>query len=108
MIQIEHKGEWMGNECTHTITIKGHANYAPIDQDIVCAGVSTLAYTLRARLTEMDAWELNIKDKGGCMTISCVSTPHDHDIEEAIRFAMTGFSLLQEHYPKYVKVLMGV
>ena len=105
MIEIEHKDEWVGNECSHTITIKGHANYAPIDQDIVCAGVSTLAYTLIARLKDIKAWDFDMKDKHGEMTISCVSTDHDGDIEEAIRFAMTGFTILQQHYPKHVKVI---
>ena len=28
------------------LSLTGHAGYAPIGQDIVCAGVSTLVYTL--------------------------------------------------------------
>lgn len=32
------------------ITVQGHANYAPIGEDIVCAGVSALEYALVASL----------------------------------------------------------
>lgn len=35
------------------ITITGHANFAPIGQDIVCAGVSTLVQTLIASIEQM-------------------------------------------------------
>lgn len=106
MIKITHNTERDGTECRHTITIKGHAGYAPIGEDIVCAGVSTLAYTLIARLEDLKAWEFKHKDsKTDGMTISCVTTDHDEDIKEAIRFAMQGFTLLQDHYhKKYVQV----
>ncbi|MBR2315615.1 MAG: ribosomal-processing cysteine protease Prp, partial [Clostridia bacterium] len=31
---------------THTLTVKGHANYAEYGKDIVCAGVSALVQAL--------------------------------------------------------------
>ena len=34
------------NTDEHSITLTGHADYAPKGSDIVCAGVSTLVYTL--------------------------------------------------------------
>ncbi len=105
MIEIKHEEEWSGTDCTHTIRIKGHSGYAPLMEDIVCAGVSTLAYTLIARLKDIKAWDFDMKDKQDGMTISCVCTNYDRDINEAINFAMTGFKLLGSHYPKNVKVV---
>ena len=35
------------------ITIQGHANYAPLGQEIVCASVSTLAQVLIASIEQM-------------------------------------------------------
>lgn len=105
MIEIKHEEQWDNSEGHHTITIKGHSGYAPIGEDIVCAGVSTLAYTLRARLEEIKAWDYDVKDKHGEMTISCTITPYDQDMEEAVEFAMTGFKLMAKHYPKWVKVI---
>lgn len=45
------------------ITIKGHAGYAPLGQDIVCAGVSTLAQTLIASIEALteDAIQYDIQ-----------------------------------------------
>lgn len=45
------------------ITIKGHAGYAPHGQDIVCAGVSTLAQTLIASIEALteDAIQYDIQ-----------------------------------------------
>lgn len=37
------------------ITINGHAGYAPIGQDIVCAAVSTLVQTFIASVMELSA-----------------------------------------------------
>ena len=47
MIQIRMDVEGMRLE------IEGHAGYAPIGQDIVCAAVSTLTYTLAQNLALM-------------------------------------------------------
>jgi uncharacterized protein YsxB (DUF464 family) len=45
------------------ITIKGHAGYAPSGEDIVCAGVSTLAQTLIASIEALteDAIQYDIQ-----------------------------------------------
>lgn len=51
-----------------SITIYGHANYAPLGQDIVCAAVSALWQTLIASLDELadyhaeyEEWPLQIE-----------------------------------------------
>ena len=38
----------------YKVTIEGHAGYAEHGKDIVCAGVSTLAYTLSSYLQKMN------------------------------------------------------
>lgn len=45
--------------------IRGHANYAPLGQDIVCAAVSALWQTLIASLEELTDDDFSYKDEAG-------------------------------------------
>ena len=45
-----------------TITIQGHAKYANIGHDIVCAGISALHYALTVYLGQIDAKTIDIKN----------------------------------------------
>lgn len=77
-------------------TAKGHANYGPMGQDIVCAGVSVLCTTLAESLTDCEARLL----------------PGDVEVRfnpnrtnnEVIRVILNGFRLLADSYPQHVKV----
>lgn len=50
MINIEHSD--------HCITVTGHAGYAPIGQDIVCAGVSALVTAFVTSVEELTTDEI--------------------------------------------------
>lgn len=54
---------------TGGISVKGHANYAPHGQDIVCAAVSTLAQTLIASIEELTADEIQYVIQPGTVDI---------------------------------------
>ena len=45
----------------YTIKALGHANYAEVGKDIVCAGVSILTYTLIASLAELTEDEIEVE-----------------------------------------------
>lgn len=83
--------------------MKGHANYAEIGKDIVCAGVSSLVQNLAIGL-ELATEDVNIMIDGGDFEMKL----DDNDIDkvyyltEAFRISL---QLLQDSYPDYVKVI---
>lgn len=94
------------------LSVRGHAGAGEVGQDIVCASVSILAYTVAQ--TVKDAYAAgklkghpNILLHKGSSTVSC--TPHEcfaDEMEMAFRFAQTGLNLLQHNYPQYVALTM--
>ena len=91
-----------------TLRIKGHAGYAEIGKDIVCASCTILAYTVAEFVKEANnAGYLKstaiIKLGSGDTVISC--EPKDEfilDIQNMYFFAERGYSLLAQNYPQYV------
>ena len=78
------------------IAVKGHAGYAPIGQDVVCAGVSTLYGTY---LYSVDAEEIT---EGEWKVLKAEPTYRNRAVFNAIR---TGFEMLEEHFPDHVKLV---
>ena len=88
------------------LTLNGHAQYADTN-DIVCAGISTLTYTLGNYLDDA-------ADRGRIMGLLFRDTPGDMVIEfdtvdpeewqEIKRLILTGYEMLSEHFPDNVKV----
>jgi len=78
------------------IAVKGHAGFAPVGQDIVCAGVSTLygtyLYSVNAQETTEGEWKV----------LKAEPTYNNRAVFNAMR---TGFEMLQEHFPTFVKVV---
>lgn len=90
------------------LQLKGHAGYAEIGKDIVCASCSILAYTVAQFVNESDRTGFLksppvIKLESGDTVISC--EPVDElliDIQNMYFFAEKGYSLLAQNYPQYV------
>ena len=85
------------------ISVTGHAGYAPHGQDIVCAGASTLYYTLRAALeAEAEAGRGSVIERDG--EIGFVAADGS---EERARLIMDtvwqGYELLARQYGTYIK-----
>lgn len=85
------------------ISVTGHAGYAPHGQDIVCAGASTLYYTLRAALeAEEEAGRGSVTDRGGEIIFAAA----DGSGERARLIMDTvwrGYELMAEQYGTYIK-----
>lgn len=93
-----------------TMTLHGHAGLAAVGQDIVCAAASILAYTVAQNACMLnDQRRLRKKptirmDKGDIVVVckpckrSYAETLHVYTVAQA------GYSLLEESYPKYVKL----
>lgn len=106
---------------------KGHADFAPRGQDIVCAGVSALLYGYHAYLTTLpqfhglrevavpeDCGVLCISDCGaglyvapGQDSFTVISCRLDGEDERAWRVTEAGLRLLAESYPENVRLIDG-
>ena len=72
-----------------TLTLTGHAEYAPRGQDIVCAGVSTLVYTLiNSCRCEIMGETVRVKD--------------DRRIYDAV---ILGLGMISEKFPKNLRMV---
>lgn len=91
-------------EVEHELTINGHAGYAEYGKDIVCAGVSAIAFALlgwlennQDELTEMD--ELMVED--GQVYIACAGSDN---VNTAFQVALMGFIQIARQYPECVDI----
>lgn len=83
----------ISNGFSYRIELKGHANYAPSGQDIVCAGVSTLVETLSTFV--------GVKKEEDVIVLET----NDYDLRDYMCFAEQGIRLIAEQYPNNVKVV---
>lgn len=93
---------------TLELSIKGHAKHGKKGEDIVCAAVSTLFYTLGEALSEsreMLTKEAVFKDENGKGLISCVPKPeYEGNIARTYWTILTGLQLLEKNYKKNVRL----
>lgn len=89
------------------VTVRGHAGTAPAGQDLVCAAVSTLTYTLAENVAQLHRLgkvaEPEIRLENGDAEISCVPSGAFKNIVRAFFEAVCiGFALLEEKYPDVI------
>ncbi len=90
------------------LRVYGHAGAGRKGEDLVCAGASTLAYTLAASVAELErerkAEKSSILLQPGCADISCV--PRDPAaVQGAFDTVYRGFRLLAKNYRKFVRLV---
>ena len=79
------------------LTVLGHADYAPVGQDIVCAAASALVYALIGALEESgNVSELVIRP--GHVTVAA------REEDPAFRLVRRGMTQLAGRYPDHVRV----
>lgn len=86
------------NGSEFSITSIGHADYAPVGKDIVCAGISILLQTI---IVYLDAEDYDIRD--GALWV------HGKG-EKAMgvyEFVLTGLKLIEINYPSHIEVTEG-
>lgn len=79
-----------------SVSVSGHADYAPKGQDIICASVSILLYTLAASLGD-DVEDLKLDN--GNSHVEWKATKRTNSVASVIN---EGFRLLSQSYPHYV------
>jgi uncharacterized protein YsxB (DUF464 family) len=93
------------------LKVEGHAGYAKMGEDIVCASASILAYTVAQCVMEAEL-EGNLVAPpqivldGGEAFILCEPTEDSlPGMENIFAFARKGFELLAHNYPQYVRLM---
>jgi uncharacterized protein YsxB (DUF464 family) len=86
------------------VTVSGHAGSGPEGHDLVCAAVSSLALTLAANVSYMEAQDavhgVITKLEEGNAEIQCTSYRRYKDsVEQIYRSICVGFELLATKYP---------
>ncbi|MBO7357202.1 MAG: ribosomal-processing cysteine protease Prp [Lachnospiraceae bacterium] len=92
------------------LEIKGHANYGEEGKDIVCAGVSTLFYTLANVLEDNKKMlkTLNYEmEKGEGTLLVTPKEEYQGNVQVMLLTVLTGFNLMASNYPHNVKLVVG-
>lgn len=84
------------------LSLEGHAGAGPYGADLICCGASMLLGTLIAALKEQKAPGLRYDLGPGKGWVKC--RPGEK-AEEAFGVVWAGLRLLEETYPKYVRIL---
>ena len=99
------------NPKTLELTVLGHAEHGKKGEDIVCAAISTLFYTLGEALNqskEMLKSEPVFKDENGKGILSCVpKKEYRGNIALTYRTVLIGMELVANNYPKNVTFKVG-
>lgn len=94
-----------------TLQLTGHADSAPIGQDIVCASASILAYTYAQRAMTMQrngllARKAVIKlDEGNALVTIRPKQETMADALSTLITIQTGYQLLAKDYPEYINLI---
>ena len=86
----------------NSITVKGHANYAEIGKDIVCAAVSTLFQAFIASVEELTADVITAEIKPGNSRIRYADLSPVSLI--LLNSFIVGVEMIADTYPDYVRV----
>lgn len=86
---------------TNGLSIRGHAHYAEIGKDIVCAAVSTLAQTLIYSIDELTADKIEYVSKPGTVEIKYRDLSKDAQL--LINSFFVGVNMIADNYPAYVR-----
>ena len=86
----------------YRLEAEGHADYAKDKEpDIVCAGVSTLFYTLANFLELIGADDLEGSDEDDFF-VECRAMRSDETVHTAFRMTVFGLMLMEEQYPNNI------
>lgn len=103
MVNITYSREYLPhNHIGYHLSSTGHAEYNP-GNDIVCASVSTMFYTLANFLEYIGAKDLDGEDEP-VFDIECKALYQDEAVHTAFRMTVFGLQLIAEEYPDNVSV----
>lgn len=86
-----------------SITVKGHAGYAPHGQDIVCAAVSTLVQTLVVSISEITTDEIQYDIHPGAVEIKYGNL--SEQAQALVDSFFIGIRMIADTYPNNVQLV---
>lgn len=99
------------NPKTLTLDVEGHANHGEKGEDIVCAAISALFYTLAESLyayKDMMAEDIDFSDEDGNGHISCKpKAEYEANVSLIYWTILNGFDIVAKHYKEYVNLSIG-
>lgn len=101
------KARYTAEGDTHTLTVRGHANYDKYGKDIVCAGVSALVQALIGWAENKPyIIECVVNEKNGEVLIECQG---GEDVAAVFYMTAIGVELIAEAYPQHVDIeIIGI
>lgn len=91
-----------------SISVDGHACSAEAGKDLICAGASTLIYTLAQYVKDSDCTSSVIELSPGNSTVKAITDYKNRvNLEDAYELVMTGFRLLEHNFPDNVRLEAG-
>lgn len=102
MVKVEFYRDRMGYQA---MKLQGHAEFNP-GQDVVCAGISALAFALVGTLQGMKASFRRRKvDVGVDIEIEPFIYPDDQAIADAVFITcLTGLRMIETTYPEHIEI----
>ncbi|MGL5021094.1 MAG: ribosomal-processing cysteine protease Prp [Mycoplasmatales bacterium] len=89
------------NTNEETIHIHGHAKYSDYGNDIVCAGISMLTFTIANQILKIDSkFDIFVDEND----ITLKNNKSNHDINLLIETLKTGFNMVNDEYSKHIKI----
>ena len=85
------------------ITVTGHAKYAPLGQDIVCSGVSTLVQTLIASIEKLTKDEIQYDLLLGIADIKFENLSKES--QTLVDSFLVGIQMIADTYPAHVRIV---
>lgn len=92
--------------CGCGISVKGHANYAPYGQDIVCAAVSTLVQVLVISISEKTTDEIKYDMQPGAVEIKYGNLSKEAQL--LVDSFFIGIRMIAHEYPDNVQIVQAV
>lgn len=83
------------------VSIKGHSNYAPKGEDIVCAGVSAIGVGTVNAIYEITKQKPEFHSEDGNLELEF---PSGGDAQIIAKTMLIQLKSIEESYPKYVKI----
>ena len=91
--------EFSKNEKIEMLRITGHANYASHGEDIVCAGISTLAYSIGNKILNLDEKFNLVVDENEFLFKNNKDTDNINLLLETL---YEGLLMIEHQYPKNI------
>ncbi len=95
------------DEDNFCLTMEGHAGAAPAGEDLVCAALSMLMFTLQAAVQDhIEILMPSVYQADGAMSVRCSPAPRQKKTCRTLyRTIFAGWELLGKQYPEYGQVI---